>query len=51
MNTIHIVKEITLTVKKIPVVLLLLHLVSIPLQTWTKLRKLLKTSLIDVNCI
>ena len=50
MDNIHIVKEITLTVKKKPLVLVFPYLGLISLQTRTKLKKPLKTSLIDVNC-
>ena len=48
MDNIHVVKETTLTVEKKPLVLVLLYLGSISLQTRTKLRKSLKTSLIVV---
>ena len=50
MDNIHIVKEIILTVKKKPLVLVFPYLGLISLQTRTKLKKTLKTSLIDVNC-
>ena len=39
MNNMHVVKETTLTVKKKPLVLVLLYLGSISLQTMTKLKK------------
>ena len=47
MDNIHIVKEINLTVKQKPFVLVLLYLGSISLQTRTKLKKSLKNIL---NC-
>ena len=47
MDNIHVVQETTLTVKKKPLVLVLLYLGSISLQTRTKLKKSLKCIL---NC-
>ena len=50
MDNIYVVKETTLTVEKKPLVLVLSYLVSISLQTRTKLKKSLKTFLIVVSC-
>ena len=50
MDNIYVVKETTLTVEKKPLVLVLPYLRSISLQTRTKLKKSLKTSLIVLNC-
>ena len=47
MDIIHVVKESVLTVKKKPLVLVLLHLGLISSQRTTKLKKLLKNIL---NC-
>ena len=49
MDNINVVKEITITVEKKPLVLVLPYLDSISLQTMTKLKKSLKISLIVVN--
>ena len=45
MDNMHVV-----AVKKKPLVLVLPHLGSVPLQTMIKLKKSLKTSLIVVKC-
>ena len=50
MDNIHVVEETTLTVEKKPLALVLPCLVSISLQTCTKLNKSLKKFLIVVNC-
>ena len=47
---IHLVKETTLTVGKKPILMVLSYLGSISSQNRTKLTKLLKKSLIVVNC-
>ena len=46
----HLVKETTLTVGKKPILMVLSYLGSISSQNRTKLTKLLKKSLIVVNC-
>ena len=46
-DNIHVVKETTVTVEKKHLVLVLLHLDSIPLQTRIKLKKSLKNI---INC-
>ena len=51
MDNTHVVKETTLTVDKKPLVLVLLYFGSISLQSKTKLKESLKTSLIVANCI
>ena len=50
MDNIHVVKETTLTVNKNLLVVVLPYLDSVSLQTRTKLKKSLKTSLIVVHC-
>ena len=49
MDNIHVVKESTVTVEKKPLILVLSYLGSISLETMTKLKKSLRTSLIVVN--
>ena len=50
MDNKHVVKEIILTFEQKPLVLFPPYLGTRSLQTWTKLKKALKTSLIVVNC-
>ena len=50
MENIHLVKETSETVENKSLVLVFPNLRSISLQTRTKLKKSLKTSLIVVNC-
>ena len=49
MDTIHVVKDTTLTVEKKPLPLITPYLGSITLETIIILRKPLKTFLIDLN--
>ena len=51
LEKIHVVKETILIFEKKPLVLLLAYLRSISLQTWTKLKKSLKTFLTFVKWI
>ena len=50
MDNMQVVKETTLTVEQKSLSLVLPYLGSVPLKTWTKLKKSLKISLIAVNC-
>ena len=51
MDIILLVKETTITVEKKALVIVVPYLGSISLQTMTKLKKSLKTSLIAVNVV